>query len=160
MEKSYFEAAVRQYQDTVYRVALHVLGSPFDGEDAVQEVFLRLYTHPKPFDSEEHLRRWLIRVTVNTCKNTLKSRWRKGRTSLDDVAETPVFDTPAEETLYQTVLALPGKYRAVLILHYYEELSTAEIGQILNIRQSAVTTRLSRARTMLKNKLGEERQDE
>lgn len=160
MEKKKFNAAVRQYQDMVYRVALHILTSPTDAEDAVQEVFLRLYTFQKPFDSEDHLQHWLIRVTVNTCKNMLKNWWRKRRVSLDNIAEQPVFDKPAERELYNAVLSLPEKYSTVLDLFYYEELSTAEIAEVLGIRQSAVTTRLSRARTMLKEKLGEEWQDE
>ena len=73
MEKNLFNSAVRQYQDMVYRVALHIFGSPQDAEDAVQEVFLRLYTRQEPFETPDHLRRWLIRVTVNVCKDALKS---------------------------------------------------------------------------------------
>ena len=160
MEKKAFDAAVGRYQDMVYRVALHVVASPHDAEDAVQEVFLRLYTYKKPFDSEEHLRRWLIRVTVNHCKNILKSGWRKRRVSLEDVAEQAVFDRPVEGTLYRTVLSLPEKYRTVLYLFYYEEFSTAEIARTLGMSQSAVTTRLSRARALLKQELGEDWHDE
>lgn len=160
MEKKEFNAAVWHYQDMAYRVALHILASPADAEDAVQEVFLRLYTFEKPFENEEHLRHWLIRVTVNTCRNMLKNWWRKRRVSLDNIAEQPVFDKPAERELYNAVLSLPEKYSTVLDLFYYEELSTAEIAQVLGIRQSAVTTRLSRARTMLKEKLGEDWQNE
>ena len=159
MDQTTFETTVGQYQDMVYRVALHALGSPADGEDAVQEVFLRLYTYQKPFDSDEHLRRWLIRVTVNLCKNTLKSRWRR-RVSLDELGELPVFDQPGDETLYKAVLSLPDKYRVVVYLFYYEAWTTAQIAQTLGLKQSAVTTRLSRARGLLKDKLGEEWQDE
>ncbi len=159
MEKDAFDAAVGRYQDMVYRVALHATASPSDGEDAVQEVFLRLYTHRKPFDSDEHLRRWLIRVTVNVCKNMLKQRWRR-QVPLDAVAEQPAFDRPAEGELYAAVLSLPEGYRTVLDLYYYEGLSTAEIGKLLGLKQSAVTTRLSRARAILKEKLGEDWQDE
>ena len=160
MEKKDFDAAVGRYQDMVYRVALHVVASPHDAEDAVQEVFLRLYTYKKPFDSEEHLRRWLIRVTVNHCKNILKSGWRKRRVSLEDVTEQPVFDRPVEQELYNTVLSLPEKYRTVLYLFYYEELPTAEVAHALGLGQSAVTTRLSRARALLKKELGEDWKDE
>lgn len=160
MEKKLFDTAVGRYQDMVYRVALHAVASPSDAEDVVQEVFLRLYTYKKPFDNEEHLRRWLIRVTVNICKNILKSWWRRRRVSLEDVAEPPVFDEPVEQELYNVVLSLPEKYRTVLDLFYYEELSTAEIADTLGLRQSAVTTRLSRARNMLKKELGEDWKDE
>lgn len=161
MEREAFDAAARRHRDTVYRVALHALASPADAEDAVQEVFLRLYTYKGGFESPEHLRRWLIRVTVNVCKNTLKSWWRRRRVSLDTVAETPVFDAPEDRTLYEAVLSLPEKYRVVLgLYYYYEELSTAQIAQALGLRQSAVTTRLSRARKLLKEQLGGDWQDD
>lgn len=156
LDRQGFDAAVARYQDMVYRVALHILGVPADAEDAVQETFLRLYTHSGGFEGEEHLRRWLIRVTVNLCKNTLKSPWRRRRVSLEDIGEPPVFDSPEDRTLYDAVMSLPGKYRVVLDLYYYEELSTAQIAEALRARQTTVTTRLSRARAMLKEKLGEE----
>ena len=159
MEKKVFDAAVQQYQNMVYRVALHAVASPPDAEDAVQEVFLRLYTSQKPFESDEHLRRWLIRVTMNTCRNSLKAWWRRRRISLEEVAEQPVFDQPAERELYDAVLSLPEKYRTVLNLFYYEALSTDEIARTLGLLRSTVTTRLSRARALLREKLGEEWQD-
>lgn len=155
MEQSEFQNAVGQYQDMVYRIALHQFGVSQDAEDAVQEVFLRLYTAEKPFDSGEHLRRWLIRVTINVCKDALKSPWRRRRVPLDAVPDQPVFDRPEERELYQAVMALPEKYRTVLDLFYYEELSTKEIAALLGLRQSAVTTRLSRARELLKKQLKE-----
>ena len=79
MERQVFMDAVTRHQDMVYRIALHWFGVPQDAEDAVQEVFLRLYTEEKTFDGPEHLRRWLLRVTVNVCKDALKSPWRKRR---------------------------------------------------------------------------------
>lgn len=160
MDKTSFTAAVERYQDTVYRVALHVLASPQDADDAVQEVFLRLYTAQKPFQGEEHLRRWLLRVTVNYCRDVLRSPWRKRRASLEEVPPQPVFQQPEEEALYQAVMALPEIYRIVLVLYYYEELSAREIGALLNLETSAVTTRLSRARAKLKKQLGEVWQDD
>lgn len=160
MERTEFMRAVEIYRDTVYRVALHHFANPPDAEDAVQEVFLRLYTREEFFDSQEHLRRWLIRVTVNYCRDVLKSPWRRRRVSLDELPDQPVFDTPEQGELYQSVLALPEKYRVVLDLYYYEELSTREIGQVLGLRQTAVTTRLFRARDLLKQRLEVWRDDE
>ena len=160
MDKTSFTAAVERYQDTVYRVALHVLASPQDADDAVQEVFLKLYTAQKPFQGEEHLRRWLLRVTVNHCRDVLRSPWRKRRASLDELPPQPVFRQPEQEALYQSVMALPEIYRIVLVLFYYEELSVREIGALLKLETSAVTTRLSRARAKLKEQLGEVWQDE
>ena len=154
MERQAFMDAVAQHQDMVYRIALHRFGVPQDAEDAVQEVFLRLYLREGPFDSPEHLRRWLLRVTVNVCKDALKSPWRKRRVSMESIPE-PVFEEPEQRELYREVLALPEKYRTVLGLYYYEELSTKEIAVLLNIRQTAVTTRLSRGRDLLKQRLME-----
>ena len=133
MERAEVMRAVEIYRDTVYRVALHHFANPPDAEDAVQEVFLRLYTREEFFDSQEHLRRWLIRVTVNYCRDVLKSPWRRRRVSLDELPDQPVFDTPEQGELYQSVLAL---------------------------RQTAVTTRLFRARDLLKQRLEVWRDDE
>lgn len=155
MDKTEFTHAVERYQDMVYRVALHALGSPQDADDAVQEVFLRLYTARKPFEGEEHLRRWLLRVTLNYCRDVLKSPWRRRRVSLESLPELPAFQREEERVLYQTVMSLPEKYRTVLDLFYYEELSVREIAGLLHIEVSAVTTRLSRARGKLKDALGE-----
>ena len=160
MERSAFQATVGQYQDMVYRVALHQFGVIQDAEDAVQEVFLRLYTEEKLFESGEHLRRWLIRVTLNVCRDTLKSPWRKRRVSLDTLPDQPVFDAPEQGELYQAVMALPEKYRVTLYLFYYEELSTKEIAELLGLRQTAVTTRLSRGRELLKKRLEAWQDDE
>nr|WP_325211426.1 sigma-70 family RNA polymerase sigma factor [uncultured Oscillibacter sp.] len=160
MDKASFTAAARRYQNMVYRTALHTLGNPQDADDAVQEVFLRLFRHRGAFESGEHLRRWLLRVTVNYCRDLLKSPWRKRRVSLEALPETPVFDRPREEALYREVMALPEKYRTVLNLFYYEELSVREIGELLEVGDSTVTTRLARARRRLKERLGEDWQDE
>lgn len=160
MDKARFTAAVGRYQNTVYRAALHALGSPQDADDAVQEVFLRLFRHKEPFEGEEHLRRWLLRVTVNYCRDVLKSPWRRRRVSWEELPETPVFDRPQQAALYREVMALPEKYRTVLNLFYYEELTVKEIGDLLGVGDSTVTTRLARARRRLRERLGEDWQDE
>lgn len=160
MDKTCFTDAVERYQDMVYRVALHALGSPQDADDAVQEVFLRLYTASRPLEGEEHLRRWLLRVTVNYCRDVLRSPWRRRRVPLDRLPAEPVFRAPEQQALYQTVLALPERYRMVLVLFYYEELTVKEIAALLGVEVSTVTTRLSRARAKLKQQLGEVWQDE
>lgn len=140
MERTLFEHAAVRYQNMVYRIALHYFGNSQDAEDAVQEVFLRLYTAEKSFESPEHLRRWLIRVTVNVCRDVLRSPWRRRRVSLEELPEEPVFDQPEQAALYREIMALPEKYRTVLNLFYYEELSVKEIGELLGLRTSAVTT--------------------
>lgn len=155
MERETFQEAAARYQDMVYRIALHQTGNPADGEDAVQEVFLKLFTCSVPFEGEDHLRRWLIRVTVNHCRDLQRSPWKRRRVSLDALSVEPSFQEPEQAELYREVMALPEKYRTVLDLFYYEELSVREIAEVLGIRTTAVTTRLSRARTKLKERLAE-----
>ena len=149
MDKARFNAAVERHQTMVYRTALHALANSQDADDAVQEVFLRLYQRKGTFDGEEHLRRWLLRVTVNYCRDLMKSPWRR-RVALEELPETPVFDKPREAALYREVMALPGKYRVPLYLYYYEGYSVAEIGELLRLNASTVQTRLARARGKLK----------
>ena len=154
METAAFTAAAEQYQDMVYRIALSHLGNVQDAEDAVQEVFLKLYRqNTSPVG--DSLRFWLIRVTINHCRDILRSPWRKRRVSMTELAEqqAPVFDRMEQRELFDTVMALPEKYRTVLYLFYYEELSIREISELLKVSQSSVTTRLTRARMTLKEKL-------
>lgn len=160
MEREKFTLAVQRYQNMVFRIALHYFADPDDADDVVQEVFLRLFQREVDFDCEEHMRHWLMRVTVNHCKDILKSPWRKRRVGIENAERVPVFDRPEQAALFQEVMALPEKYRTVLYLFYYEDLPVKEIASVMNLRQSAVTTRLSRAREQLKKRLGEAWSDE
>ena len=154
METAAFTAAAEQYQDMVYRIALSHLGNVQDAEDAVQEVFLKLHRQ-NTSPAGDSLRFWLIRVTINHCRDILRSPWRKRRVSMTELSEqqAPVFDRMEQRELFDTVMALPEKYRTVLYLFYYEELSIREISELLKVSQSSVTTRLTRARMTLKEKL-------
>ena len=143
-----------RYKDTVFRVALNALGSPVDADDIVQETLIRLLEHEEPFENEMHAKYWLIRVALNLCKNMLRSPWRSS-IPLEMAEAVPVFDRPEDNELYEKVMTLPEKYRIVLYLFYYEEYSVKEIADILNIRVSAVTSRLSRARQKLKFQMAE-----
>ena len=160
MDNVEFSAALETYWDTVYRVALNCCGNPHDAEDAVQEVMLRFYTQAcvkgKAFESGAHIRSWLIRVTVNVCRGAMRTFWRRGRVSMDDLPETPVFDSPGQGELFSAVMALPEQHRLALYLYYYEGYSTREIAALLGLTEAHVRTRLSRAR----NKLKEVWQDE
>lgn len=158
MDKAGFTCAVERYQNMVYRTALHALGSSQDADDVVQEVFLRLFNQRGTFEGDEHLRRWLLRVTVNYCRDILKKRKRWA--SWEEIPEIPVFDRPEQAALFREVMSLPEKYRTVLNLFYYEELSVREIAAMLGVGVSTVTTRLARARDRLKERLGEDWQDE
>lgn len=159
MERSEFYRLAERYQHMVFRIALGYFGNVPDAEDMVQEVLIKLYTASRPFQNDDHVRYWLIRVTVNLCKNTLRSPWRKRRVSLEDLAGAFSFQDPAQSDLFLTVMGLPEKYRTVLYLFYYEDCTVKDIARLLDLKESAVTTRLSRARRALKNELMEVTQD-
>lgn len=121
-----YTAAAEQFLDMVYRIALNWFKVPADAEDAAQNVMLRLWRTDTAFQGEEHLRRWLARVTVNECKRISCHPWRSRTVSLECCGE-PVFDGQEQRELYQAVMDLPGKYRVPLYLYYYE--GYAEIGR-------------------------------
>lgn len=104
MEQEFFDQAAQRWQDMVFRLALHQLGSYADADDAVQEVFLRLWRQKVPFASDEHLRRWLMRVTVNWCRDQLRSPWRKRRVDWDSLENQPAFGDAGAGR------ALPGRH--------------------------------------------------
>ncbi len=158
MQTEQFTRIARKYMDTVYRVALNYLRSPDGADDITQEVFLRLLRSETLFESEEHIRNWLIRVTVNECKRDLASRWRKVE-PLEAYAEKLSFSSEENSETYRIVMGLPRKYRMVIYLHYYEGYSTAEIAQMLGSKQSTVCTQLERGRKLLKNMLLEANDD-
>ena len=154
LERAVFMELAGRYKDTVFRVALNSLGSPVDADDIVQETLIRLLERTEPFENEAHAKHWLIRVTLNLCKNVLHSPWRR-HSPLEEAEAVPVFDRPEQGELYEEVMALPEKYRTVLYLFYYEGYSVKEISDILGVRVTVVTSRLSRARQKLKFQMTE-----
>lgn len=153
-----FTCIVSRYIDTVYRVAFNYLKNPSDADDITQTVFEKLLREKKVFESDEHIRNWLIRVTINACKKLLRSPWRRNE-SFEAYAGTLTFDNPAHSELFRAVMALPKKYRLPIYLHYYEEYSTQEIAGILKIPKNSVCTHLKRGREMLKRELQEANDD-
>ena len=149
-----FTCLARKYIDTVFRVAFNYLKSAADADDATQNVFLKLWKERKPFDSEEHIRNWLIRVTINECKTLLRSPWRNAE-NIDDYARTLQFETQEHSELFYAVMELPGKYRMPIYLYYYEGYSTEEISSILSVPRATVATQLRRGRELLKTFLQE-----
>ena len=154
MTESTFTAAAEQYLDMVYRVALNWFRNPADAEDAAQTAMLKLWQADTEFADGEHLRRWLVRVTLNVCKDMTRSPWRRHTVPLEELPE-PVFSDREHQDLFQEVMALPGKYRVPLYLYYYEGYSAAEVGELLHLNVSTVQTRLARARGKLKLELTE-----
>ena len=157
------EEIVEQYADMVYRVAVNETGSRTDAEDVFQEVFLRLVKYRDRITTEEHLKAWLIRVTVNCSRKQTGSSWNKkvvylhedeNDTTPDDSAVNAYAEVEnADSALTEAVSKLPQHYRTVIYLFYYEEHSVLEIAKILGEKESTIKSRLHRAREMLKIKL-------
>lgn len=153
-----FTCLAQRYIDTVYRVALNYIKSPSDADDITQNVFLKLLQEKKPFAGDDHIKHWLIRVTVNECRNLVRSRWWRAE-SIEEYAGQLVFDNRAQSDLFHMVMALPRKYRLPIYLHYYEGYSTQEIGQLLKLPKNTVCTQLKRGRELLKESLQEVEND-
>ena len=148
--------AIELYADTVRRICMVHLKNESDTEDIFQTVFLKYVLRSAAFESAEHEKAWLIRITINACKDLLKSVFRSRTTSIDAVLEQAAVDKAAHREALCAVLSLPPKYRDTVYLHYYEGYSAVEIGRLLGKNANTVYTLLSRARTLLRQELGED----
>ncbi len=146
------EKIIREHADMIYRIALHNLKNPADAEDIFQDVCLTLLTKKAPLFDDVHIKNWLIRVTINKCKNFHKSLWQAKRDSFDSMDDTPVY---MSQEIPELVYSLPKKYRNIIYLYYYEEYTVAEIAQILKENKNTVNSKLQRARKKLKEILEE-----
>lgn len=148
--------AIEQYADTVRRLCMVHLKNHADTEDIFQTVFLKYALSPVAFESQEHEKAWLIRVTINACKDLLKSFFRSRTVSLDKLLDQPAEVPPDYREVLEAVLALPLKYRDVVYLHYYENYTAPEISRIMGKNVNTVYTLLTRAKQLLREKLGGE----
>lgn len=150
---AFLSDAMEQYGDAVYRLALCRLDSRADAEDVFQDVFLRLLRDTTVFRDGEHLKAWLLRVTVNCCNDLRRSAWFKRTAPLEAApdAAAPMPETHSE--LWQAVHALPDDLRIAVWLHYVEGYGTDEIASLVGCRPATVRTRLHRARKRLKFEL-------
>ena len=140
------ETVIRQYADTVYRLAWAYAQSTADAEDIFQEVFLRYVRFTPQFESEEHRKAWLLRVTVNCAKTHLRKK--RFRPTPQEEVSTP-FTAPETLELHEALKKLPAKYRAVIHLFYFEDYPVEKISEVLKRRPSTVRTQLTRARNLL-----------
>jgi len=154
------EEAVLRYRKALFAAAFSVCRDRDDADDAVQEALLRYHTHPVEFTDENHLKAWLLRVTVNCAHDITSAFWRRHRETLEDFAETLSFEAPEDRGVFAAAMGLPEKYRVVVHLFYYEGYSVREIGDILHLRENTVKSRLDRGRKLLKNTLKEDWENE
>ncbi len=146
--------AIDRYSDMVRRLCLIHLKNDADTEDIFQTVFLKYVLSSVAFESEEHEKAWLIRVTINACKDLLKSFFHRHTVPLDEILEKPAEVQEDHREVLEAVLALPQKYREVVYLHYYEGYTAPEIGKILGKKENTIYTLLTRSRQLLREKLG------
>ncbi|WP_414150849.1 RNA polymerase sigma factor [Acetobacterium carbinolicum] len=147
------EKVISFYSDMVYRLAFARTGTKHDADDVFQEVFLRYVKKKSLFNNEEHRKAWLIRVTINCSNNFWNSLWRK---KTQELTTDIMFETEDSVNLYTELQKLPAKYREVIHLFYYEDMSLEEISLTLNRKNSTIRTQLTRARALLKEFMKEE----
>lgn len=145
--------AVDRWGPAVYRMAYALTRSRQDSDDIFQEVYLRYHRSAPVFQSESHENAWLLRVTANCAKSALTAPWRRRTVPLEDIY---TYSDPEESAVDEALAALPGKYRAVLHLFYYEGYQTEEIARILGRSPATVRSQLTRARQKLRELLKEE----
>ncbi len=152
--KERLEQIFRDYYQLIYRVAFSQVKNHADAEDITQEVFLKIIRHDMRYQSMEHERAWIVRVTVNLCRDLLKSKWHRTSVSMEDVSEAQRGScenfTEIQDDMMWAVLQLPEKYRNCLYLFYYEDYSIKEIAQSLEMPENTVKTNLKRGRQALK----------
>ncbi len=146
-----FEIAYNKYADILYRIALSHMSHREDAEDVVQDVFIKYVQSSIEFSDDEHEKAWLIRVTVNRCRDLLRRRTIRRYVTFDEIEEIAEEDgTEDESGVISLVSSLPDKYKSVMVLHYLEGYSVEKTASILGLSLSAAKMRLSRGREMLK----------
>lgn len=145
--------AIEKYADMIRRICLIHLQNSADTEDIFQTVFLKYVLRSVPFESEEHEKAWLIRVTINACRDLRRSFFKSRTVLLDDLIEMPAPMLQSNREVLEAVLSLPKKYKDVVYLHYYEGYTAAEIGEILGKNVNTIYTLMTRSKKLLKEKL-------
>ena len=154
------EEAFHQYADRMFAAAFSVCRNRMDADDAVQDALIRYHSLRQDFESEAHLKAWLLRVVINRAKDISSSFWRRNRVSWEEYMSELEFEAPEDTRLFEAVMRLPDKYRTVIHLFYYEDYSVREIAGILRTREGTVKSQLSRGRELLKTMLKEEWNDD
>jgi len=151
--ENYIPYLIEAYSDMLIRISFSYMKNLSDAEDITQETFIKLLEKKPSFQSTEHEKAWLIRVSINLSKDKLKSAYFRNTAPL----EGDFIDITKEDNeIIEAVLMLPLKYRSIVLLYYYEDYSISEVANILNLKDSTVGSQLSRARKLLKPILKED----
>lgn len=146
--------AMDLHADTVRRLCLIHLKNQADSEDVFQTVFLKYALSSAVFENEEHEKAWFIRVTINACRDLLRSFFRSRTVPLEELIDLPAQAPPDTREVLDAVLELPQKYRDAVYLHYYEGYTAPDIGKIMHKNVNTVYSLLTRAKKLLRDKLG------
>ncbi|NLB23284.1 MAG: sigma-70 family RNA polymerase sigma factor [Clostridium sp.] len=150
---------VNTYSDMVYKLALARTKNKYDADDVFQEVFIRYMKHYETLKTSDHTKNWLIRVTINCSHNVFTSSWYKKTVNFEEnLHEELSFSSQENETVYFSVLKLAKKYRTVIHLFYYEDMSIEEISKALEIKEGTIKSQLHRGRNLLKDMLEGEKE--
>lgn len=145
---------IDQYSNMIRRLCMIHLKNYADTEDIFQTVFLKYVLSSVTFENEEHEKAWFVRVTINACKDLLKSFFRRRTVSLDEIIEQPSEISIDDREVLEAVLSLPQKYKDVVYLHYYEDYTAPQISRILGKNVNTIYTLLTRSKQLLREKLG------
>lgn len=154
------ESLIRQYGNDVLRTAYLYVKDNHMAEDIFQDVFIKVNQKLTTFEGNSSIKTWIIRITINTCKDYIKSAWNRRVIPMMEyqedivVSETDYEDVEtrdSRELIRKTVLSLPEKYKDIVICVYYQEMSINEAAKVLNIAEGTAKSRLSRARQKLKS---------
>ncbi|MBQ2833973.1 MAG: sigma-70 family RNA polymerase sigma factor [Clostridia bacterium] len=153
------EEMIARYGDDIFRLCLLYLGDRYLAEDAFQDTFVKAWMRRAQFRGECSEKTWLSRIAVNTCRDMLRSGWFrmiKRSRPIEQLFDLAAPEQPDDAPVRRAVLALPGKYREVIILYYDQGMKIREIAELLHLSANSTSTRLRRARALLKDMLGEE----
>ena len=142
---------LKEYGDSILRLCFLYLKDMHLAEDAAQDTFIKVYKNWSKFNGSCSEKTWITRIAINTCKNYLRSPWKKQIDGESLLANIICEDeVKADDTLIMEIMKLSPKYREVILLFYYQEFKIKEIAEILKLPQSTVSVRLKRAREKLK----------
>ena len=141
------------YKNIIYSIAYTYVHNVTDADDITQDVFMKYLNSDSVFQTLDNEKYWIIRVTINTCKSYLTKYWKKNVVLDDDYVNRIPSEEKEEDDMFECVFKLPHKYKEVIVLYYYENLSTDEISKTLMITKSNVKKRLERARNILRKKV-------
>lgn len=153
IEQSSIEEIFQKYGEMLYKICIVMLKKTYDAEDTVQDVLIKYMTKNPLFETYEHEKAWLIRVTMNLCKDKLRFYKQHPYINIETIKTTYSEDS-IDRQIFDILLELPPKYKAVLLLYYVEGYKYSEISKILKITESTVKKRLERGRNLLKKNLG------